>query len=188
MNHSPYVRACFFLCLADLHRHCSPAQSVCFTFVIALWLRVRAPPWMTDVFWEENDVNCCWTKGTQWRLVWFRTLLMWFCMCDMPGVVKSFLNVYGFMYVCNLYAWDLFGVVVCFMRKTTLTLLIPKPQWIGRKPSERSLVCTLYDSLCLLIFLPCMLSAIFPFFLSLSLPPSVSCTVFLSRSELLHKL
>lgn len=93
-----------------------------------------------------------------------------------------------FLVVDLLYVW----VCVSVMRKTTLNLLIP--QLVGRTPSERnsrSSVCTMYDSSCLFVFyLICQVLS-FLFFLTLSLSILLwlhlkSCTVLLSRSELLQ--
>lgn len=100
--------------------------------------------------------------------------------------------------LCNLYACgsflvvDLLYVCVCVLRKTTLNLLIVT-QRTGRMPSVRNCrtsVCTSCDSSCLFVFLPYMSSDIFYFFFSLPIFLSVitlkSCTVLLSRSELLQ--
>lgn len=104
-----------------------------------------------------------------------------------------FLNVYDCLFVgvvCHpVCTWEFSGcslVCVCLCYKRDYfesTYLIT--QQTDRLPSVRdstSSVCTLYDSLCLFVFLPDLSSAIFSFF-SLSLPPSLS---FCDYSEELH--
>lgn len=101
---------------------------------------------------------------------------------------NPFLNLY--VYTCMLKRWFYFFVPCVFVRKTTWNLLKPITQQIGRKHLQR------LRSLCALCMTPhafyfsTLSSAIFT--LSPSLPPSLSlstlksCTVFLSRSELLQ--
>lgn len=85
-------------------------------------------------------------------------------------------------------------VCVCVYKRDYFESTYLITQQMSRLPSVRdstSSVCTLYDSLCLFVFLPDLSSAIFSFF-SLSLPLCLSvitlksCTVPMSRSELLQ--
>jgi len=194
----------------------SYTHSVFYSLVIALWVCVFAPHWMIVVVCEE-DMNCCWIKGTQQRWVWFGTLFTWFSMFHKPSKSWGFCFTLFFFWMCmmlcmcacvcvcvcvnlhsceNLFCWSHVCVRLCYQKDYSESTY-PVTQRLRRTPSERnsrSLVCTLYDSSCLFCFSTFYVKCYLFFFLSLSLPLFLSvitlksCTVFLSRSELLQKL
>lgn len=157
--------------------------------------------------WPRGYVNRKLTvielKGTWERLIRFATLLMW--LQRLHKLSKSvyfffplsFKNFFIFMMYVYLYAWEIMvtsWVCVCIMKKTTWNLLQSIKQkrrkHLQRVSRDARALCMTPHAFFLFFYFKCQVLFFFlpsfshPFFSSVITPKS--CTVFLSRSELLQ--